>query len=262
MYGAMADKELVKYVRENVGQYGLSAIKAQLLRDGVDPEAVDDAISEVSGADLNPRSNVTTYALLGGVVLLIVAVFFAIQSPTSPGQSKDGDPPERPPEDETVVGTRDSAFHGHYGYILKLPAGYVANPGFQDAGKSVEVVHLFPKGTSPTHLSHEGLYGDLGILRLEVSPRRVPQGFIGIDLIKAWAAQKLVQEKATFTSRQLLVNGMPAFITMVEKPFKSATAYVIGQKVRYTLVGGEENELFNNVLSSLVEVSPHDRPGS
>jgi hypothetical protein len=257
----MADQDLVKYIRENIAEHDLTTIKAQLLKDGMDSAEIDAAITEVSGSEQGPRSNLATFALLGGVGLLIVAVFFAIQSPSTPVKTPEpGD--EAPAEDPNSVGTRDSAFHGHYGYMLKLPPGYQASAGFEDANKTVEVVHLFPKGTNPTHLLHEGLYGDLGILRLEIAPRRVPQGFIGIDLIKAWAVQKLTQDKATFKTRQLLVNGMPAFITMVERPFKSATAYVVGQKVRYTFVGGEENDLFNSVLSSLVEVSPHDRPGS
>ena len=56
-------------------------------------------------------------------------------------------------------------------------------------------------------------------------------------------------------------KDMPAFIVNISKPFKSTRAHIVGQKVRYVLVGGEENEIFTAVLSSLVEVRPHDNPG-
>ena len=66
----MADPELVQYIRENIASYDLTAIKAQLIKDGVEPATIDAAIAEVSRSEQFPRSNLTTFALLGGVVLL------------------------------------------------------------------------------------------------------------------------------------------------------------------------------------------------
>lgn len=257
----MADPELVAYIEQNVHRFGVPALREQLIRDGVASEEIDAAFAELPAPSPAASSSRKTaiVAVFGGAVLLGTAAFLSMAPPedgASTGEvvSMDGGPGQG--------AEVDGVFRGHFGYILRLPAGYAARGEFQDPRKTREVVYIYKKGTDSGHFIHEGLYGHLGIFRLEVMPRRVPQGFVGIDTLKSWVTRKLDQDKAIYTLRSLIVHGMPAFIVTATKPFKYTRAYMVGEKVRYTLVGGEqEDEVFTAILSSLAEVSPHDRPG-
>ncbi|MFA5139539.1 MAG: hypothetical protein WC728_09940 [Elusimicrobiota bacterium] len=256
----MIDQDIVSYIRANVPRYGEAAVKEFLAKEGLSAADIEAAFAEAEEDD-EPvgKPNIALYALVCGVLLLAGAVYLGLSGRSASDPKAVRENPEDGLGDIQV--TTESPFRGHYGYILNLPPGYEAHRSFADAQKTLEVVHLCPKGTSPTNFLHEGLYGQLGILRIEATPRRVPQGTIDINAVKLWATEKLAREKSTYTSRSMAVSGMPAFIVNVEKPFKSVSAYIVGQEVRYTLLGGEENDTFTAVLSSLVEVSPHDRPG-
>jgi hypothetical protein len=256
----MLDQDIVSYIRANVPRYGEAAVRESLAKEGLSPDDINAAFAEAEEDD-EPLSkpNIALYTLIGGVLLLAGAVYLGLsgRSSTEPRPGGEGADDSHP---ESRV-TSESPFRGHYGYILNLPPGYEAHRSFADAQKTLEVVHLCPRGTSPTNFLHEGLYGQLGIFRLETTPRRVPQGTVDIDVVKLWAQEKLSREKSTYTDRSMSVSGMPAYIVIIEKPFKSVAAHIVGQQVRYTLLGGEENDTFTAILSSIVEVSPHDRPG-
>ncbi len=243
----MANSELVAYLRANLPKFGPEAMRKQLRQDGVAAAEIDAALAEA----LPPRKKrLAAIALGGGALLLVLAVLMSMQAP-----------PPKTAADSAATDEGDGVYRGHYGYILKLPPGYQAYGTFRDPKKTQELVYIYPKGTDHSHFIHEGLYGNLGILRLEAVPRRVPQGFVGIETLEAFVKHGLDQKKATYKIRSLIVNGLPSFVVNVEKPFKYVRAYIVGQKIRYTLVGGEENTLFIEVLSSLLEAAPHDRPG-
>jgi hypothetical protein len=249
----MANNDLHEYVRKNLPTFGEASLREQLLRDGVAAKDIDSAISATKTVPPAPRKRrgLALIAVILGGLLIIAAGIMGSKS------NKKAVTPVTAAEEEFD----DGIYYGHYGFLFKLPAGYAAHNEFRDPRKTEEVVYVYPKGTSHNHLIHEGLFGSLGILRLEVLPRRVPQGYVGIDTLKAFVKSRLEHDKAAFSMRDLNVNGKPAFIVNAEKPFKYSRAYLVGQKVRYTLVGGEENSLFIDVLSSLHEASPHDRPG-
>lgn len=252
----MADAELVSYIKNNLRNYGAETLRGQLIKDGVAPEEIDAALVEATAAVGRP-GGLARYAVLGGAVLLVLAILLSVRKPgDAPAPAKD------PRAGETEDAHASQVFRGHYGYIMKLPPGYEAFGAFRDPNKTEEVVYVFPKGTDPIHFIHEGLYGSLGILRLEVTRRRVPQGQVAIDQLKLWITGKLDQEKSTYSVRDLQVNGMEGFLVNAEKPFKYAKAYMVGEKVRYTLTGGEETGFFSDILSSLIEADPHDRPGT
>lgn len=250
-----ADPQLVEFLRANLPSQGEAPLRKQLLEDGFSEKEITEALLLLEQDAQNARNKPLRYAAYGGALCLLLALVISVRKPPPPSA------PEGPPDAPAEFLVQDSIFHGHYGYIFKLPPGYAAEGSFTDAGKTREAVHIFPRGTDRTHFIHEGLYGQLGILRLEVSPRRVPQGMIGLEALRAWVVRNLAAEKAVYTVRTTVVHEMPAFVSVVTEPFSSARAYVIGQKVYYTLVGGSENALFNDLLSSLIEVDPHDRPG-
>ncbi|MBI5242849.1 MAG: hypothetical protein HY922_04080 [Elusimicrobia bacterium] len=257
----MPNPELVTYIRQHLKTFGEAAIREQLLADGIAQEEVDLAFAAIIKPRKGPyvKGKLAIFAVCAGVILIAVAVFIGLEKPPSPeeiaAQAAASRPPTSAPADDSGV------FKGHYGYMLKLPTGYQAAGGFDDPMKTHEVAHLYPSGTSPTHFIHEGLYGQLGILRIEAAPRRRPQGMVGIETLKAIALSRLKLERATYTSRVIFVNGLPAFIVSTTQPFAQVKAYLVGQKVYYIVTAGEDNDLFNNILQTFVEAAPHDTPG-
>lgn len=261
----MANPELIAYIRSHLQSHGEAAVRERLLADGIDPQEVDDAFAALPKpkASARPQGKLAVFAVCAGVLLVGVAAYLSLEKPKEEGAGTDASAPPS----EGASGTAktpaldEGVFKGHYGYMLKLPAGYQAAGGFADALKVNERVHLYPAGTNPTHFIHEGLYGQLGILRLEASPRRRPEGLITVEVLKRIAAARLKTDRAVYTSRSTVVNGMPAFIVSITQPFTQVKAYLVGQKVYYVVTAGADSDLFNGVLETLIETDPHDRPG-
>jgi len=250
----LADPELVEFIQTHISRYGEKALRARLLDDGVSPAEIDEALSEARPAARSGRP-IALFAVFGGAILLVVAGLLSMDGSKKEAGKEDGPGSVRSE-------SADSIFRGHFGYLLRLPPGYRAEKSFADALKLQERVIIFKKGTDRTHFYDEGMYGYMGIFKLDVVPRRVPQGMIGIDALRAFVTRKLEREKAAYTSRALIVHNMPAFIITQTMPDRKVQAYIVGQKVHYKLTGGEsEDLLFTSILSSLAEVSPHDRPG-
>ena len=260
---SVANPELVRYIRQHMKAHGESAIREQLLAEGIAPEEVDSAFACLPKPrqPLRAKGKRAILALCAGTALIGVAAYVAMQKPHSPDETTPAQSNPPPPAAGASSADETGIFRGHYGYMFKLPAGYEAVGGFDDPAKTHEVVHVYPRGTNPTHFIHEGLYGQLGILRIEASPRRRPDGIIGIEALKNVALSRLKADRATYTTRSLFVNGLPAFIISVTQPFAQVKAYLVGQKVYYIITAGADNELFNGILETLVETTPHDSPG-
>lgn len=265
----MADPHLVAYIREHAPAWGTDALKRHLLAQGVDPAQLDAALLEATPM-LTPlvavppapppgatpptapgrkrpasKAALVVGALCGGLGLMALSMFMGREPAPA-----DKAPATAPSGGE---GEDGALFHGRYGFIVKLPPGYEARSSFTDAEKTLEVVYIYRQGTDAQHFIHDGLYEHLGILRLEVLPRRVPQGFVGMDALKDYILRQLAADKAQFEQRSTMVNGMPAFIVKILKPFQIRRAYIVGEKVRYTLVGGFENPVFDQVIETLAE---------
>lgn len=273
----MADPHLVDYVRQHLGTYGADALRTQLRGQGVAESELEAALAE-AGVSRTPtvpplvavppppppgaepptvpmtrrrgsRAGMAVGALVGGLMMMGLALFMG--RPPKPPPAKPAAPAAAAPADATL-------YHGSYGFIIKLPPGYEAKGSFRDAEKTLEVVYVYKAGTDPQHFINEGLYDHMGILRLEVLPRRVPQGFVGIDTVKQWVVGQLEADKATYELKSTVVNGMPAVIVTASKPFQFRKAFLVGDKVRYTLVGGHENPVFDEVLATLAETGARD----
>ncbi|TBR24802.1 hypothetical protein EPO15_03365 [bacterium] len=259
----MADPHLVAYIREHAPAWGTDALKRHLLSQGVDAAQLDAALAEAAptltplvsvppapppgaspptapGRRRASKAGLIVGALCGGLGLMALSLFM--------GRTPAPDTKASAPAPEEA-----GLFHGRYGFIVKLPPGYEARSSFTDAEKTLEVVYIYRQGTDPQHFINEGLYEHLGILRIEVLPRRVPQGFVGMDALKDYVLRQLAADKSVFEQRATMVNGMPAFIVKVAKPFQIRRGYVVGDKVRYTVAGGFENPVFDQVLETLAE---------
>jgi hypothetical protein len=261
----MANPDLVAYIREHAGAHGEAAVREQLRADGISPEEVEAAFAQYRkpASVRKPKPKLAVFAILGGVALVAIGGYLSLEKPAKTRNASEEEaqsPPNRPtPPSPNSEDAR--IFNGHYGYMIKMPPGYQATATFDDPGKTHEVVFIHPTATSPTNFQNEGLYGQLGIIRIEVGPRRRGSGSISMDSLKAVALAQMKSERASFTTRTTAANDIPAFIVVVVQPFSKAVAYLVGKKVYYVVTAGADNELFNQVLQTLAEVDPHDKPG-
>lgn len=267
----MADPKLVAYLRKTVPQYGAEAVREKLIEEGVAEPEIDEALAVA----IKPKAKRRPLLIaLGTGVFTLGAILFFFSQEKPPAQSGTA-PGARPlvgDETATETGTGSSAsgdaqpampkgpFMGHYGYMLQLPPGYATQTGFKDLGNRTEVVFLFPEKTDPTNFVNEGLYGQLGILRLEASPLRIAQGTIGIESLRAGITQTLNARGDTYEIKDTKVGDLPGFVVTITSPFPLVQAFVVGTKVMYVVTAGVDDPVFRNTLQSLTEVSPHDTP--
>lgn len=273
----MADPKLVAYLRKTVPQYGADPVREKLIEEGVSEAEIDEALAV---AIKPPAKRKTPLLIYGGFTLFAVgaAVMLFSMDKGKPAEKKpamaampslDPDAPTdtaapqpqpeaatQPPQTEALKGP----FIGHYGYMLQAPPGYATMRQFKELGNRTEVVFLFPEKTDPTNFVNEGLYGPLGILRMEVSPLKIPQGTIGLDSLKGGITKTLNARGDTYTVSETKVGNLSGFIVNISAPFPLAQAFVVGTKVLYVLTGGVDDPVFRNTLLSLTEVSPHDKP--
>lgn len=242
----MPNLKLVEYIRKHLKQFGADAL-CQKLREEDVPEAEIQEALKAALKSPQQKPNLIRIVLL---LVVIGAIAWVYLSPDHPSLSSFRNGGPKPGSEKT--------FMGHYGYILQVPEGYNTLSDFLDSEKTREVVYLFPKGLDPSHLTNEGLYGQLGILRLEASPLRSPERRIGTDTVRTGVVGILQNRKAVYTMRDVQVGGLPGFLVNISQPVPLMQAYVVGAKVLYVLTAGAEDPAFNNTLASLHEASTRD----
>ncbi len=241
----MIKPDVVSYLRSTLAQYPLGSLRRQLKEEGVsDPDFNDSfkaALRSPAAPGENPtRMNLTLLAV-GVVATLAAAVFIAQwfglgQTPgalsTAPGES---------------------AFVGRTGYIIHLPKNYAAFVSFKDAQKTVEVVHFCRAGTDPTNFLHEGLFGPLGIVRLEVRPAPFPSNITGQERLSQIVSSQHAARGEKFTLAPLQVSSLHGLEIRIELPQPSWEAYILGDRALYHFVAGQDDENFRDILNSLRE---------
>lgn len=263
----MSDPKLVAYLRKTVPEFGAQSVKEKLVEEGVPEAEIDEALAIA----IKPaRKRPPLFLALGFMIFVLgaVLVFLSFEKPKPPSAANgSGDPtvgggatPPNPDPAATAPLAPKGPFMGYYGYMLQVPPGYATQTAFKDMGNRTEVVFLFPEKTDPTNFVNEGLYGQLGIMRLEVSPLRIAHGTIGIDSLRAGITQTLNARGDTYELKDTTVGGLSGFIVKISSPFPLVQAFIVGSKVMYVLTAGVDDQTVGNLLQSLTEVSPHDTP--
>lgn len=250
----MPDRALVAYLRKNLPRFGAPALKAKLLEEGVSEEDFESGLAAARKARSNP--GLLPFLALAAAAVSALLIYLAASRSSSPRDEK---PRAAAPPSGRENGPGEN-FLGHYGYMLRLPPGYVARSEFKDPQRTQELVYLFPENTDPSNLANEGLYSQLGILRLEVSPKRLPQGPAGLEALRAWVQASMRQRKAIYALKDASVGGMQGLLLNVNAPAPLTQAFAIGNNALYVLTGGAADPLFNEVLASLHESSSNAVP--
>lgn len=180
--------------------------------------------------------------LLGAAaaVVLVLLVWLGLNPPASQG----------PPAPRSAE-TEESAFVGHFGYVVRLPKGYAAARGFKDRRKTTEVVHFYKAGTDPTSLLDEGLYGQLGIVRLRAQPSPFAAGPDGLEALTRLVTDRARQRGEKFSVKPLQVSSLRGVQLAYEPPFARVEAFIVGQQILYSFLAGQDDDVYREILTSL-----------
>jgi len=248
----MVKPEIVVYLQANLDKHPIDDLRRQLAAEGVSAVDFNDSLKAAmrAPAPATPRampSRASLVLLLAGAALVAgIAVLITFRR----------EPPPPPAPSSTVVSASgESAFVGHTGYIIRLPKDYEAASLFQDQARTVEVVHFCRTGTDPTNFLHEGLFSQLGIVRLEVRPNPFVDSIMGIERLSRAITAQLTERGDKFSIKNIQVSSLRGIQVHIELPQPSIEAYILGEAVMYHFYAGQDDEVYRDIVNSLRD--PH-----
>lgn len=239
----MARPDVVSYLHENLNKFPVEELKKQLLAEGITEAEFSAALTATQSRRKKAGLRVWLGRglLAGGLGLVALAALLSYQEkPKAPGGSV-----------APVTGSGDSAFLGHAGYVLKLPRDYAAVQSFKDGDKKDEIVHFCRTGTDPTNFLNEGLYGQLGIVRLEVTPSAYAGQINGLESLARVIQARSQQRGEKFALKNVQISGLRGIQVTYDAPDTRVETYVLGQSVLYFFMAGQDDEIYRAILQSL-----------
>ena len=112
-------------------------------------------------------------------------------------------------------------------------------------------MHFCKKGADPTNFLDEGLFGQMGIVRLEVSPRPFPANPTGLANLSAAVSRKASSHGEKFILKNIQVGTLPGVQANIQSPFPRVEAYILGQNDLYFFYGGQEDDVWRDIVLSL-----------
>jgi hypothetical protein len=247
----MIRPEVVEYLRENLPKHSVEVLRRQLHDEGVTDADFEHSLADAlrgpktktTAKKPRPAGAAAKFLLMGGLALVVGVALFALAQKSSP--------PPRAPEPAASTGSGESGFVGSKGWVVRLPKDYVGISEFKDAGKNDELVHFCKRGTDSTNFIDEGLYGELGIVRLEVSPSQFPPNMTGASSLAAAVTRKTTQHGEKFIMKNIQIGTLPGVQVNIQSPFPRVEAYILGQNDLYFFFGGQEDDIWRDIVLSL-----------
>lgn len=147
--------------------------------------------------------------------------------------------------------TSESAFIGHSGYILRLPKGYTAVASVQGEKKTNETIYFCKKGTDPIHFLNEGLFAQLGIIRLDVQPSALGEDLNGQETLSLAVAKRLRARGDKFTIKNIQISSLRGIQITTELPNPGVEAFILGKSSLYRFTAGQVDEIYLDIINSL-----------
>lgn len=246
----MLRPDVVDYLRENLKSFPVEVLRKQLADEGVSEADFTDSLAVALRAPatasktvpLKPKTSLAAIAFLCAGVAIILAIGFYALSQKPKLSSAEGN---------TENPSGESGFIGHAGWIVRLPKDYVGVSDFADSSKQHQVVFFCKKGTDPTNFLNEGLFGQLGIVKLEVLPTQFPNNPTGLANLSRMAAGKYKNAGEKFTMKNMQVATLPGISVTVLSPFPRAEAFILGQDQMYFFSAGQEDDIWRDIVLSL-----------
>jgi hypothetical protein len=247
----MLRPEVVQYLRDNLPKHSVDALRRQLQEEGVSDidfeHCLADALRGPKSAPTSKKSKPSgksaRFALMAGVLLIIGAGLFALSQKSTPAAP--------PPEAAPAGGSGESGFVGADGWVVRLPKDYAGFSEFKDSSKTVEIVHFAKRGTDATNFLDEGLYGEMGIVRLEVAPSQFPANLTGAANLATAVRNKTAAHGEKFVMKNIQIGTLPGVQVNIQAPFPRVEAYILGQSDLYFFYGGEEDDIWRDIVLSL-----------
>lgn len=243
----MLRPEVVSYLQQNLKKFPVEDLRRQLASEGVSDLEFDDALAIALRAPPPPAPQPPRRAgilfLAAGVALVGITAILALTRRTSA--------PEGPPAAKRQAPSQESAFVGQHGFVVRLPKDYTAVQTFKDPKKTVEIVHFCKAGTDPTSLLDEGLYGQLGIVRLEASPSELAGRMDGLEALTRFVTWRGQKNGEKFAVKNLQVSTLRGIQVTYESPSPRVEAYILGERLLYSFLAGQEDEIYRDVITSL-----------
>ena len=181
------------------------------------------------------------FSLYIGLALILGAGLLALRSRTPAPEKTDGPP----------SASGESGFVGHRGWVVRLPKDYVGMSEFKDKGKSHLIVHFCKRGTDPTNFLNENLFGQMEIVRLEVTPSPFPPNPTGVANLTSAANRKISSRGEKFVLRDFSVGTLPGVLVNIQSPYPRVEAYLLGKNELYFFYGGQEDDIWRDIVLSL-----------
>ena len=241
--------EVVSYLRENLSKYSVDALRRQLYEEGVSEidfeHCLADALRGPKAAATSRKTNsagkASKLALVSGVVLIAgVALYVLSQKSSAPAA------PSGP-----AASSGESGFVGSHGWVVRLPKDYVGVSEFKDSSKTDEIVHFAKSGTDATNFLDEGLYGQMGIVRLEVAPSQFPPNMTGAASLANAVRNKTAAHGEKYVMKTVQIGTLPGVQVNIQTPFPRVEAYILGKSDLYFFSGGQEDEIWRDIVLSL-----------
>jgi hypothetical protein len=246
----MIRPEVVQYLRDNLSKFSVDALRRQLSEEGVSELDFDHCLAEAlrgpktvptSRAKKKTSSKAARLALVAGVVLIVGAALFALTQKSAPPA------PAAPPPSSSG----ESGFVGADGWVVRLPKDYVGFSQFKDSSKTSETVHFAKRGTDPTNFLDPGLFGEMGIVRLEVAPSEFPPNLTGAASLAAAVKRKTESHGEKYVMKNIQIGTLPGVQVNIQAPFPRVEAYILGQNDLYFFYGGQEDDIWRDIVLSL-----------
>lgn len=247
----MLRPDVVEYLREHLKTFPVDVLRKQLAEEGVGDVDFNDSLAQALRAptvtktatkSVGKKASTAAIAFLCVGVAIIVSVgLFALGQKPTKSQS----------EGNTENPSGESGFIGHAGWVVRLPKDYIGVSDYADAGKQHQVVYFCKKGTDPTNFLNEGLFGQLGIVKVEVLPTQFPNNPTGVANLSRMAAGKYKNAGEKFTMKNMQVATLPGISVTVLSPFPRAEAFVLGQDHMYFFMAGQEDDVWRDIVLSL-----------
>lgn len=247
----MLRPDVVEYLRDNLKSFPVEILRKQLTDEGISETDFTDSLAAALRAPTTlskkvaakPRTSLAAIAFLCvGVAIILSIGFYALSQKPKLAPVTEGN---------TENPSGESAFIGHAGWIVRLPKNYVGISDFRDSGKRHQIVYFCKKGTDPTNFVNEGLFGQLGIVKLEVMPTQFPNNPTGISNLSRMAAGKYKNAGEKFAMKNMQVATLPGVSVTVLSPFPRAEAFVLGQDHMFFFSAGQEDDIWRDIVLSL-----------
>ncbi len=247
----MLRPEVVRYLRDNLPKHSVEALRRQLHEEGVSEVDFEHCLAEALRGPKStspskkkyPASTAARFALMGGLVLFVGVGLF--------GLSRKSAAPASPREPAATTGAGESGFVGADGWVVRLPKDYDGFSGFKGSDKVGQIVHFAKRGTDPTNFIDEGLYGQMGIVRLEVAPSPFPANTIGAANLAGAVRNKTAAHGEKYVMKTIRIGTLPGVQVNIQAPFPRVEAYILGQNDLYFFYGGQEDDIWRDIVLSL-----------